>query len=273
MIYPNDRPIGIFDSGIGGLTVARAIRNRLPGEEIIYLGDTARVPYGVKSASTVNRYALESTLFLLNRGVKIVVAACNTVSAVALPNLKNLLKAPIIGVVNPGVRAARQASRNNRIGVIGTPSTIQSEAYPKGLQAEDPAIEVWSQACPLLVPLAEEGKLTGQAVELIMRDYLQVFADREIDTLILGCTHYPLFKPLINNIFESKVTLVDSAETTAVEVESVLLRESLLRTHGQGSLTCFVTDLPRHFQETSRLFFGGDPDRIAKETIGDLYGD
>ncbi len=255
------------------MTVAQAIRKRLPGEEILYLGDTARVPYGVKSISTIKRYALESTLFLLNKGVKLVVAACNTVSAVALLHLRELLRAPLIGVLDPGVKAALNVSKNRRIGVIGTPSTIQSQGYQSRLKTLDPTVDVFGKACPLLVPMAEEERLEGDIAELVIRDYLRSFTEVEIDTLILGCTHYPLFKPVIKFVVGESVTLVDSAETTAVEVEEVLLREGLLRTHGKGEVQCFVTDTPDRFRPLAKLFFGSDLKQVERETLGNIVSE
>jgi len=267
MSQVNDRPIGVFDSGIGGLTVAQALHKRLPGEDILYLGDTARVPYGVKSTATVNRYALESALFLLNHGVKLVVAACNTVSAVALPRLKDILRAPLIGVLEPGVKAALAASKNKSIGIIGTPSTIESKAYQTSLKELDPEAYVWGKACPLLVPLAEEGRLDDSIVDLVLDEYLHPLLKQQIDSLILGCTHYPLFKPSLRRLLGNDICLVDSADTTAIEVEEVLLREGLLRTHGKGTVQCYVTDLPNKFQRLARLFFESELYRISQVTI------
>lgn len=265
----NDRPIGIFDSGIGGLTVVSALHKRLPGEDVIYLGDTARVPYGIKSAETVNRYALECALFLLNKGVKLIVVACNTASAVALPHLRELLKAPMIGVVEPGVKAALHASINQRIGVIGTPSTIRSGAYQGRLRELASSAQVWGKACPLLVPLAEEGRLSGSIVETVLTEYLKPLVNRKIDTLILGCTHYPLFKGTISKLTDGAVKLVDSAEATAEAVEEALLREGLLRTHGPGKVDCYVTDIPAQFSRLAKLFFGASIGRVRKGIVGE----
>lgn len=265
----NNQPIGVFDSGIGGLTVVKALRERLPGEEIIYLGDTARVPYGVKSPETIYRYAMESTLFLLNRGVKIVVAACNTVSAVALPRLRDLLRAPLIGVLEPGVRTALKNSISRRIGVIGTPSTIHSGAYQDRLRELDKSVRVTSQSCPLLVPLAEEGRLDGEIVTLVLREYLEPLINDGVDSVILGCTHYPLFKKSMSELLGDQIRLIDSAEAVAVEVENVLLREGLVRTYGKGSVQCFVTDLPLRFKQLSRLFFGEELANVKHEILGE----
>lgn len=265
----NDKPIGVFDSGIGGLTVASALHKRLPAENLIYLGDTARVPYGTKSVAAVNRYALESALFLLNRGVKIIVVACNTVSAVALPRLKELLSVPMIGVVEPGVRAAIQATRSGRIGVIATPSTIASKAYQTRLIEALPHAEVFGRACPLLVPMAEEGRLDGNIVNELLEEYLKPLKNKQTDTLILGCTHYPLFKKAIGEVMGGTVKLVDSAETTAEQVEATLLREGLLRTHGPGVVKAYVTDVPRQFDKVAKRFFGAPLGKVERVILGE----
>jgi len=265
--HNSDLPIGVFDSGIGGLTVAAALRKRLPGEDIIYLGDTARVPYGTKSVETVKRYAMECSMFLLNRGVKLIVVACNTASAVALEHLQSVLRVPIIGVVEPGVKAALRTPDCNRIGIIGTPATIASRAYQSRLKDLSPSLEVFGKACPLLVPLAEEGRLEGEITELALTDYLKTFKRKRIDSLILGCTHYPLLKSAIAKVIGEDTKLIDSAEVTSEEVEEALLREGLLRTHGQGSIKCCFTDIPRRFNRLGELFFGEDVGRVKKVVL------
>jgi len=252
----SELPIGVFDSGIGGLTVAAALHRRLPGEDIIYLGDTARVPYGTKSDQMVRRYAIECALFMLNQGVKLIVVACNTATAVALPHLRELLRVPMIGVVEPGVEAALKQTGSGRIGVIGTPSTIASGAYQSRLRELAPAADVYGQACPLLVPLTEEGRLEGAIVDMVLKDYLSGMRQKNVEALILGCTHYPLLKPAIARFMGAGVELVDSAEATAHAVEDALLREGLLRTHGRGRVKCYVTDVPRQFNRLAKLFFG-----------------
>ncbi len=266
---PNEKPIGIFDSGIGGLTVASALHKLMPGEDILYLGDTARVPYGVKSVATIQRYALESSLFLLNRGVKMIVVACNTVSAVALPRLQELLRTPIVGVLEPGVSEGLNTVRNGRIGVIGTPSTIFSNAYQNKLKEISPELKVFSKDCPLFVPLAEEGKCDGTIVEMIIDEYLADMKAQDIGSLILGCTHYPLFKTALNRYFERKVHLVDSADAVSLTVQDILLRESLIRTHGEGVVHCYVTDVPRRFPVLAELFFGGALKSVQKVNLND----
>lgn len=273
MIHTSNRPIGVFDSGIGGLTVAAAMHARTPAEDIIYLGDSARVPYGTKSTHAVNRYALECALFLLNHGVKLIVVACNTASSIALTRLREILSVPLIGVVEPGVKAALSerdisSSAHKRIGVIGTPSTINSGAYQSRLRELTPEVEVYGKACPLLVPMAEEGRLKGEIVDLVLEGYLGSLKRRKVDSLILGCTHYPLFKPSIAGVMGEDTFLIDSAQTAAESVEEVLLREGMLRTHGHGSVKCYVTDVPRQFNKLGRLFFGDSLGKVSRITLG-----
>jgi glutamate racemase len=228
----------------------------LPRENTIYLGDTARSPYGTKSAETVLRYSFENTDFLIEKGVKLVVVACNTSTAVALEALKENLSLPVIGVIEPGVRAALEKTRNRKVGVIGTEATIQSGAYTRALKALDPKIEVYSRACPLFVPLVEEGWLDNSVVEMTVESYLGSFKQSGIDTLILGCTHYPLLKKVIRRFVGRKVQLVDSAEETAREVRAVLEKKSLIREKGKGTPSFFVTDVPDRFVKVGRRFLG-----------------
>src|SRR5688572_27764858 len=211
----NRAPIGIFDSGIGGLTVARAIYERLPGESTIYFGDTARVPYGPKSPDTVRRYSLEILRWLLDQGVKAVVIACNTSTAHALDALQAESPVPVIGVIEPGARAAAAASRGGPVGVIGTAGTIASNAYAKAIRRARPNARVEQRACPLFVPLVEEGWFEHPAAELIAREYLGPLHDAGVDALVLGCTHYPLLKPLLQRVMGAGVRLIDSGEETA----------------------------------------------------------
>ncbi|HDH86656.1 MAG TPA: glutamate racemase, partial [Desulfobacteraceae bacterium] len=210
-IDPNNS-IGVFDSGVGGLTVVRSLIEQLPFENIIYFGDTARVPYGVKSVETINRYAMQITEFLLDQKVKLLIVACNTMSAVAYQNIKNLSPVMVLDVVDAGARSAVAATHNKCVGVIGTPTTINSNAYQKAIKSFDPDIRVFSQACPLFVPLVEEGWLDHQVTRLTAREYLKPVMAQNIDTLVLGCTHYPLLKPLLQEIMGNKITLVDSAQ-------------------------------------------------------------
>jgi glutamate racemase len=251
-----DSAIGVFDSGIGGLTVLHQIIEALPRENTVYLGDTARAPYGTKSVETVLRYSFENSEFLVQKGVKIVVVACNTSTAIALSQLKVDLSLPVIGVIEPGVRRAIQSTKSKRVGVIGTEATIQSGAYTSALKAIDPEIEVYSRACPLFVPLVEEGWTDNEVVEMTVNTYLGSLKQSGIDTLILGCTHYPLLKNAIRKFIGNSVHLVDSAEETAKEVKAVLRNAALARKSGKGTHSFFVTDAPDRFIKVGRRFLG-----------------
>jgi len=215
---PDSRPIGVFDSGLGGLTVAKAIKEKLPNENIVYLGDTARVPYGNKSTLLVTGYATQITNFLLGENAKLIVVACNTASALALPALQSEFLVPILGVIIPGSQAAVHATRNKHVGVIGTTATINSNAYTQALKGIESSIQITAQACPLFVPLVEEGWLNGPVPSEITASYLKSINVANVDTLILGCTHYPLLKPMIQDIVNDNTVLIDSAETVAEEV-------------------------------------------------------
>ena len=243
------RPLGVFDSGIGGLTVFRALTARLPRERILYLGDTARVPYGTKSAETVIRYTRESARFLLRRGIKALVVACNTASALALPNL-DLRGVPTWGVIEPGARQAAAASRG-RVGVIATEATVRSDAYPKALRAVRPDLEILSKACPLFVPLVEEGWHDDPVTAEVAERYLRPLLDAGVDTLVLGCTHYPLLKPVLQRIAGPDVMLVDSAEAVAEMVAAGLAEKGLASTHEPHHHFC-VTDSGETFQRLAR---------------------
>ena len=251
-----DNAIGVFDSGIGGLTVLHQIIETLPRENTVYLGDTARAPYGTKSVETVLRYSFENSQFLVDKGVKIVVVACNTSTAIALDRLQDRLTIPVVGVIEPGVRRAVKSTKNKRVGVIGTDATIQSGAYTRALKAADAKIEVYSRACPLFVPLVEEGWTDNAVVEMTVKAYLGSLKQSGIDTLILGCTHYPLLKKAIRKFMGSTVRLVDSAEETAKVVEQVLKKALLGRKAGKGGHSFFVTDAPDRFIKVGRRFLG-----------------
>jgi glutamate racemase len=244
--------IGIFDSGVGGLTVHRALLDALPGADTLYLGDTARVPYGTKSAETVTQYSLRNARFLLEEGIDLLVVACNTVSALALPALEAALPVPVLGVVEPGARAAVQASRGGRIGVIGTPGTVASGAYQAAIRALSPGAEVVARACPLFVPLAEEGWTDpgDEIVRGVVHRYLAPLRDQGIDTLVLGCTHYPLLQAAIAAELPG-VTLVDSARVVASEVARLALPPG-----GSGRRRFFVTDTPEKFLAVAGRFLG-----------------
>lgn len=253
----NDAPLGVFDSGLGGLTVARALFERLPGESVIYFGDTARVPYGPKSADTVRRYSTEILKFLLERGVKMVVVACNTSTAHALDHLRALAPVPVIGVIEPGARAGVQASKGGALGVIGTAGTIGSGAYQRAIAALAPGARVEGVACPLFVPLVEEGWLDTPATELIARAYLAPLVKAGVDAAVLGCTHYPLLKPVLGRVLGPGVTLIDSAGETARAVEEALRTKNLLAGGSGVPLHHFVVsdDAPR-FRKVGATFLG-----------------
>ena len=244
------RPIGVFDSGIGGLTVVSALRRHLPNETIQYLGDTARVPYGGKSAATVKRYSLEVASLLLGDNAKTIVVACNTASALALPTLQKQLPVAVTGVIHPGAAAAIASSRNEHIGVIGTRATIKSGAYERALRELNPQVRVTARACPLLVPLIEEGWLETDVTDEILTQYLEPLVADGIDTLVLGCTHYPLLRPAIHRLLRGAVTLVDSAENCALAVRELLERKQLSASPEQsGALQVALTDPPDAFLE------------------------
>ena len=233
-------PIGVFDSGLGGLTVVRSLMQQVPGESLIYFGDTARVPYGPKSPDTIRRYSREIAAYLLGEGVKAIVVACNTATAHALPTLASELSVPVIGVVTPGARAAVAASAGRHIGVIGTAGTIASGAYEAALHAVDPGVEVIARACPLFVPLVEEGWLDTEVTRSVARAYLAPFVSAGIDTLVLGCTHYPLLAPVIADVVGRDVRLVDSADAAAGATRAALIDAGLAEPGAKRSKT------PRH---------------------------
>lgn len=249
-------PIGVFDSGVGGLTVVKELIRQLPGEDIVYFGDTARVPYGIKSKETVIRFSIENILFLLKQDVKLICVACNTVSSFALPVIKHHFKVPIVGVITPGIREAVYATRNNRIGVIGTKGTIKSRSYELEIKQIKPKAKVTAVACPLFVPFAEEGWLSGRVVLEVAKAYLKPLKHARVDTIILGCTHYPLLKPIIRKVMGGNVILIDSAQQVAVEVKKILTQEGLLSKNGKGKHKFYVSDNPEWFSELAKRFLG-----------------
>jgi len=250
-----NKPIGVFDSGIGGLTVAKEIMKLLPKENIVYFGDTARVPYGSKSPEAITQFACEGLQFLLSQDVKLVVMACNTVSATCLDKLAASSDVPVLGVIEPGARAAASATRNNRVGVIGTERTVKSRAYERTISALNGQISVFSKACPLFVPLVEEGWLENEAAYVTAKIYLEPLMEQEIDTLVLACTHYPLLKPVIEQIMGQGVQVVDPAWETAREVWQVLKDADLLREdNSPASHRYFVSDDPEKFARVGEKF-------------------
>jgi glutamate racemase len=253
------RPVGVFDSGMGGLTVLRALHELLPGEDIIYFGDTARVPYGTKGEKTVRAFAQQDAGLLVDLGVKMVVVACNTASAFALEHLRRTMPVPVLGVINPGVRTALSRTRGGAVGVIGTSGTIRSGRYQEGLKEgglnED---RILVQECPLFVPLVEEGMMGHAMTEMAVQEYLRPLRDANVDTLILGCTHYPALKEDIGRFMGPEVMLVDSADALASAAQDRLSELSLLRTEGdrEGELEFYLSDIPWKFQEIGARFLG-----------------
>ncbi len=259
------RPIGVFDSGIGGLTVVRAILEHLPAENIVYFGDTARVPYGPKSPQVVREYAAEDTEFLVRQNVKLIVVACNTVSSVALDVVQKHSKVPVIGVIVPGAKAAVAASPKKRIGVIGTIGTIASNAYTNAIRQFTAEAVVFGQACPLFVPLAEEGWIDHQVTAIVAKEYLFPLKLQKIDTLVLGCTHYPILRKVIENVFEQSVILIDSGEAAALEIEKVLEVNQLKNANQQKpNIQFYVSDIPLKFTEVGERFLGQKLGRVRR---------
>jgi glutamate racemase len=262
------RPIGIFDSGVGGLTVMKDILRLLPQEDTIYVGDTARVPYGTRSARTVTQYALQIAEFLNSRNVKMLVVACNTSAAVAMNPLQERFKIPVIGVIEPGAACAAETTRNKKVGVIGTEATIRSEAYVEAIRRIDPQVELYLKSCPLFVSLAEEGWVDNEVARLTAEDYMGPLKNESVDTIILGCTHYPLFKRILGEIMGSGVTLVDSAAETAKRIPRILKEKNLLNPQkGVGSRHFYVTDNPEKFSRLSPAFLGEQITQITQISL------
>jgi glutamate racemase len=262
-------PIGIFDSGVGGLTVYRALHERLPNERFVYLGDTARVPYGTKSLATVERYAVENSKFLEAHGIKLLVVACNTASALAVPAIRKAVQVPVIGVIEPGSRAAVEAARGANIGVIATEATVNSGAYARAIAALGATGDVIERACPLFVALAEEGWANSDVARVVAEDYLSDFSKTPVGALVLGCTHYPILRDVISKTVGNEITLIDSGAATAADVESLL--EKLNLTHDeplglyQERRLCddldhfYVTDAAERFAKVAERFLGSAP--------------
>jgi glutamate racemase len=263
-----NRPIGIFDSGVGGLTVVAEIIKLLPGENIVYFGDVGRTPYGGRSKEIITQFTRQDISFLLEHKVKYIVAACNSASAVALETVREEFEIDILGVIEPGAKAAVNYTRNSRVGIIGTVATIGSDSYVKAIHRRNDRIKVFSLACPLFVPLVEEGYIEKEATELIARDYLKTLTDVDIDTLVLGCTHYPLLKKVIGKIVGPKVRLIDSAEETAREVAAVLSLKNLLRPGTEETfLKFYVSDVPDRFSQLVEQFMGRHVNNVTRVDI------
>ena len=263
------RPIGVFDSGFGGLTVAAALRVLLPAERIFYVGDTARVPYGGKSAATIERYSFEISRMLLEEGAKLIVVACNTASALAVASLEARLDVPVVGVIRPGAAAAVAATRSKRVGVIGTRATVQSRAYERAIHALDPSVQVEAQACPLLVPLIEEGWLDDPVTDDVIARYLDPMLSNGVDTLVLGCTHYPLLHAALERRAGSGVRLVDSARNCALEVRSVLTADGLAAPLDEtGGMRVVLTDPSTGFLRVAESALGLELGEISVRVAG-----
>lgn len=251
------QPIGVFDSGLGGLTILNALRRELPQEDLIYFGDTANVPYGSKSKTAVTKFSLAIARFLESQGVKLIVVACNTASAQALTELRKQISVPVMGVIEPGAEKAVRTTRNGRIAVLGTEGTVKSNAYPKALLKSAPGVRVTQQACPLFVPLVEENWGKTPAAKLIAQTYLAPVQKSGADTVILGCTHYPVLKPVISKILGSKVRLVDSADTLAEAAREFLLSRGQAQTKGKGRVRIFASDDPARFKRLAGYLLAG----------------
>lgn len=264
-------PIGFFDSGIGGLTVVRSVARIMPNENIIYFGDTARVPYGSKSNETVVEYSIQAANFLLRKNIKLLVVACNTASSVALKDLRKFLTIPVIGMIEPGAKMALQESRNGIVGVIGTRATINNKAYAHELKKLNPKVKVYEQACPLFVPLAEEGWLDHEVTELIAKEYLGELHRKKIDSLILGCTHYPILADIIQKVVGKNVRLIDSGTPAAKLVEDYLNGRQLRnQSVHQGQSEFYVSDVPTKFREVAERFLGKKITHLHKVELEEL---
>lgn len=267
----SDAPIGIFDSGVGGLTVVRAIERRLPNESLIYLGDTARVPYGTRSVATVERYALEDLAFIQSKNVKAIVIACNTISALAANLLREQSPVPVIGVIRAGARRAIEMTRSGYVGVIATKGTIASGAYERAMRSMRSDIETISRACPLFVPLAEEGWAGHPATKMIAEEYLAEIRASRVDTLVLGCTHYPLLRPIIEQVMGDHICYVDSGEAVADVVAEMMSEQGLLRTANEPRTEEFyVTDSDSSFRRVAESFLGRPLESIKSIELGTI---
>ena len=260
----DNRPIGVFDSGVGGLTVLSALSKILPNESIYYVGDTARVPYGNKSKSSILKFSKQITKWLLKQDCKIIVIACNTASSLALNHLKSNLLTSIIGVIEPGIKSALKNTKNKKIGVLGTRATINSSIYFKKFKEIDKKISVFSKACPLFVPLVEEGFISGHIPLSICNHYLNELKKTEIDTLILACTHYPLLAPTISQVLGPSIKLIDSSLATADEVKTILKENDSLSSRNVKEVNCYVTDYTKTFKTIVDRFFKSNINSISK---------
>ena len=261
------QPIGVFDSGLGGLTILKALRQTLPHEDLIYFGDTANVPYGSKSKAAVTRFSLAIARFLQEQQAKLIIVACNTASALALAQLQKQISVPVIGVIEPGAAKAVQTTANRKVAVLGTEGTIKSKAYVHALAKRCPSIQVIEQSCPLFVPLVEESWGKKPAAELIAREYLKKVSKSGADTVILGCTHYPILKPLLTRILGKKVKLVDSAETLAQAAQEFLIKHQCAEAKGKGKLTVYASDDPKRFKQLAGILLEETPSSVRLKKL------
>lgn len=267
-------PIGFFDSGIGGLTVVKSVSELMPNENIVYFGDTARVPYGSKSNDTVIEYSLQAANFLLRKNIKLLVVACNTASSVALKDLKRFLTIPVIGMIEPGSKLALRESKNGKVGIIGTNATINNKAYSNEIRKLNPKIKVYEKACPLFVPIAEEGWINHKSTELIAKEYLTEFKAKKIDSLVLGCTHYPILKDVIQKVVGKNVKLVDSGTPAARLVEEYLNGRGLRNISNQaGRKEFYVSDIPSKFRDIAERFLGKKITHLHKVELDELVNE
>ncbi len=263
----NSKPIGIFDSGFGGLTVMAAITKLMPKENLIYFGDTAHVPYGTKSKKIVTDFSEKISKFLVANDVKMIVIACNTASAFSLDYLKKIINVPIIGVIKAGSVLSAKITKNKKIGVIGTEGTVKSSAYENEIKKYDKTIKCFSKACPLFVPLVEEGWQDGKITQDIIKVYLKDLINKKIDTIILGCTHYPLLKKTIRKVIGKNINIVDSASAVALQVEELLKEKDMLKKNGKGKYKFFVSDGPEKFKAIGNKFLGNKISKVTKKSL------
>lgn len=263
-------PIGVFDSGIGGLTIVKEIRRLLPKEDILYFGDTARLPYGSKSPELIRRYALEDAHFLYERKVKIIVVACHSASSWGLSEIKRSFPVPVVGVLEPGAKAALAASKRKKIGVIGTKATISSGAYERALREKEKEVEIVAKATPLLVPLVEEDFLVHPVTKIVCQEYLKVFLTEKVDVLLLGCTHYPLLRPVISEVLKGKVKVIDAGKETAKEVKKIIEECGMGKDSGSGKLKIYLSDITPEFEKIAQVFLGEKPEVILRASLREM---
>lgn len=264
----DNRPIGIFDSGIGGLTVFKEVKRVLPKEDIVYFGDTARVPYGTKSKDTVIRFSVQNADFLVGANVKMIVIACNTSSSYSIPVLRQRYDIPVLGVIEPGAKEAAAATRKMKIGVIGTRATIASGSYEKEIKRINPEIDIFTAKCPLFVPLVEEGWLKEDVTKIVAKKYLEPLKRKKIDTIVLGCTHYPMLKPVIREVLGKGVTIIDSAVETAKAVRGILEEKKINKKQGRPRYRFYVSDEPELFKRIGSSFLGERIRNVKQVEVG-----